>query len=211
MHDPVVPEAEAGTSVPRSPREGGIHLNSAATPPFLSDVRGEKSTESAPTASHQDAAGQSNRIHSGGRGSHALPLRTLRCTGPAGAQEPLNEGPSVWLGSGPLHRTHALAFSTDLALWYCTTCGQYAAVAARGLGRVCLGRTYRGAKNLEAITKGEWPQVLPMSPAHARRLEALRTAPAPLPLPAQGQRVEPPRAGEESSSSSGRAGRTGQT
>ena len=88
-------------------------------------------------------------------------------------------GPCVWLGGAPLHHSHALRFSCDLALWFCTTCGQYASLAARGLGRPCTTPLdHRGRKNLAAIAKGEWPQDRPMPATHRRRLQELRDAAA---------------------------------
>ena len=107
-----------------------------------------------------------------------------------------------------MHASHSLEFSPELALWYCTVCGQYAAVAARGLGSVCKGKTpHRGKKNLDAITKGEWPQDCPMPASHARLLEARRlAAPLPHPSPAVERQGEAPRIGDQSLDSSGRTG-----
>ena len=115
---------------------------------------------------------------------------------------------TVWLGGRPLHPSHALSFSSNLGLWYCTTCGQYAALAARGLGLECGGRLlYRGRKNLAAIARGDWPQVAAMPATHARHFGKTVGSPPPQPAARQSREREvSPRVGQTSLESSGREG-----
>ena len=65
---------------------------------------------------------------------------------------------SLHLGHQEMHHTHALAFHTDVKVWFCRVCGNYASQAARSLVAPCTLRASRkGAQNLQRLAKGLYP------------------------------------------------------
>ena len=81
----------------------------------------------------------------------------------------------IWVGGERLHHSHSLREFPDLCLWACTTCGLYAALAARELRGPCGPLTPRGRNNLARLDRGLWPHPRG-APAEVQRLIELRLA-----------------------------------
>ena len=64
---------------------------------------------------------------------------------------------SVQVGHQRAHASHSMLYEQRMKIWYCSTCGRYAANTMRSLAMPCKPPTRAGLQNLRRLQRGLYP------------------------------------------------------